>query len=1046
MSWKQASSGLAAANILALAINPAQPLILYAGTATVGLFRSSDGAASWTAVSGGMTATKIWSLAIDPKSPTTVYAATNAGLFKTTDDATTWKAVGGATGGFLSLAIDPETPSTVYAGTAGQILKSVDGAASCQRATTGPMVQAVWALAIDPKTPSTLYMGAQVGMFKSTDGGLSCMASSTGLATQRTFAFAVDPSAPATLYTGSDLGLFKSVDGGNSWTKLVIGVYVANVYSLAFHPGSSTILAGTDAGGWKSTDGGATWSNTLQVMVPFAFAFDPLSPSTVYAVGGAGQNGPTEGAALRSTDAGSTWTIYGDSSAALPVFESVAVQPQAPSSVIVGTDNGIYGIRVHQSGRLEWVTNGGLAGKVVYSLAFDPVSSSTLWAGTDTGGLYKSTDTGVSWNPVSGLPATGVYVLQFDPASHSTFYACTNVGLFKSTDSGTSWTALNAGLTNLVVNAFAILPGSGETLYAGIFGGGVYRFPTPLPTADFTWAGVAVASQLIGFTDRSAGLPISWAWNFGDGGSSTEQYPTHTYAAAGSYPVSLTVTNASGSSTKSLTITVSPAIAGATVTKVIPIVLDVSGVGGARFSSELVLANRGTTASTLQISYFAAAFLGASGSGSITETLGPGRQLDIPDTIAYLRSKDLAIPTGSNQGGTLFVTFLGLSSADVAFAGARTTAPSDGGRAGLAYAGVRVEDGFNGVVYLFGLRENAADRSNLALVNLNNAVPSTLRVTLYSGADGKTTVLPDISLGPGQWTQIGHALSGPGYASGFATVEPVSGPGPFYAYAVFNDNVTSDGSFVPAGPIDWAEVETLPVLVETSTFRSELILTNPYYQPITAKMTYTESLDSSGGSGGVATESFLPQEQKIIPDALNYLRGKGIAIGAAGSGSYAGALSITFTRLGGPTYAFVGARTAAPASGGGQYGLFYMATGTHETAWSEAWIFGLEQNATNRSNLAVVNVGDGGAITYRLDIYNGDTGQLAGSSPTQSLAAGGWFQFSPVLSSYGVANGYVRVVRLTGGSHFIAYGVVNDGATPISGGTNDGSFVAFSNH
>ena len=412
--------------------------------------------------------------------------------------------------------------------------------------------------------------------------------------------------------------------------------------------------------------------------------------------------------------------------------------------------------------------------------------------------------------------------------------------------------------------------------------------------ADFTWAGIPVAGQPFGFTDLSTGNPTSWSWTFGDGGVSTVPYPTHTFAAAGSYQVSLTVTNAAGPNTKTQTVTVAPAIAGSTVTKVVPIVLDVSGVGGARFSTELTLANRGTTAATLQLTYVAATSLGASGSGTVGETLGPGRQIIIPDTLAYLRGKGLTIPTGSNQGGALFVTFEGLSSDAVAFAGARTTAPSAGGRAGLAYSAVRLDDGFTGLVYLFGLRENAADRSNLALVNMNAAVPITLRVTLHAGADGRSTVLPNVMLGPGQWTQIGHVLSSARYADGWATVELVDGPGPFYTYAVFNDNVTSDGSFVPADAAQSGKsVQTLSVLVETSTFQSELVLRSPYAEPITVSMTYVESLTPAGGAGGVAMESLQPYEQKIIPNALDYLRGKGVAIGPKGAGSYAGALQIT---------------------------------------------------------------------------------------------------------------------------------------------------------
>ena len=48
------------------------------------------------------------------------------------------------------------------------------------------------------------------------------------------------------------------------------------------------------------------------------------------------------------------------------------------------------------------------------------------------------------------------------------------------------------------------------------------------------------------FTDLSSGDPISWEWDFGDGSSSTDQNPTHSYVCAGYFDVALTVTNADG--------------------------------------------------------------------------------------------------------------------------------------------------------------------------------------------------------------------------------------------------------------------------------------------------------------------------------------------------------------------------------------------------------------------------------------------------------------------------------------------------------------------
>jgi PKD repeat protein len=80
------------------------------------------------------------------------------------------------------------------------------------------------------------------------------------------------------------------------------------------------------------------------------------------------------------------------------------------------------------------------------------------------------------------------------------------------------------------------------------------------PTAAFTSSPSSGTAPLaVSFTDTSTGAPTSWSWNFGDGGTSTSQNPAHTFTAAGSYPVTLTAQNGSGSDSVSHTVTVNPA-------------------------------------------------------------------------------------------------------------------------------------------------------------------------------------------------------------------------------------------------------------------------------------------------------------------------------------------------------------------------------------------------------------------------------------------------------------------------------------------------------
>jgi PKD repeat protein len=80
------------------------------------------------------------------------------------------------------------------------------------------------------------------------------------------------------------------------------------------------------------------------------------------------------------------------------------------------------------------------------------------------------------------------------------------------------------------------------------------------PAASFTVSTPnPAASSVVVFTDATSGGPTSWTWDFGDGGASTQQNPTHAYANPGSFTVRLTASNASGPSTATLAITVTPA-------------------------------------------------------------------------------------------------------------------------------------------------------------------------------------------------------------------------------------------------------------------------------------------------------------------------------------------------------------------------------------------------------------------------------------------------------------------------------------------------------
>ena len=195
----------------------------------------------------------------------------------------------------------------------------------------------------------------------------------------------------------------------------------------------------------------------------------------------------------------------------------------------------------------------------------------------------------------------------------------------------------------------------------------------------------------------------------------------------------------------------------------VPVVLSAAGINNAFFTSELTLVNRGPSRVVFNFAY-TAAFGGGSGTG--LDELAAGEQRIVPDAIAYLRSLGVPIPESGDQGGTLRITFSGLRSPNDAAVLVRTTTAAPGGRAGLAYAAVPNSALLRGTTYVCGLRQNAEERSNVAIQNAGTEEDGdvVLRLTLISGnpAAPASQTLTDEILSPGTFKQFSGILHSQG--------------------------------------------------------------------------------------------------------------------------------------------------------------------------------------------------------------------------------------------------------------------------------------------
>ena len=552
------------------------------------------------------------------------------------------------------------------------------------------------------------------------------------------------------------------------------------------------------------------------------------------------------------------------------------------------------------------------------------------------------------------------------------------------------------------------------------------------PAADGSVeAGVPVSFVAAG-TASPGGGALAFTWDFGDGSPSVVgTSASHAFGTTGPWIVTLTGVDARGSvatAARAMLVT-RPTLSGATL--VLPVVLETPGAGGSYYTSEVTIASRLAAPVDVLLTYTASV---GGGSGYARLTLGPGEQRVLPGILAWLRGQGLPIPSGtSTRVGTLTAAFSGAASTSGLFLGARTFTADPSGGSGTFGLFYRSASATTDTLTVFGLQQNAAQRSNLALVN-TSGVPIALHA-VFLGPTGQTVSTADAGLGPYGWSQINTPLAG-GAASGVAIVTLASGSGTFSAYGVLNDAVTSDGSFLPPLVADSSPADRLvPIVLSVAGYSSELTLTNLTAAPLALTLKYTASPQLGAGLGsGTGSVTLAPSEQRI-GDAFTLMRQAGIPVPATGDAG--GSLDVRAATGTASSFA-AGARTFIGAPGGGTFGLFYTGLTLAESATSLAYVQGLQQGAAQRSNLAVVNRGDAGdAITLRVT-YVGPAGAPAGAPDTKTLAPGEWAQFNQPLASRGLAAGSAKIERLSGTSRFVAYGVLNDQTN------SDGSYIPMS--
>ena len=268
----------------------------------------------------------------------------------------------------------------------------------------------------------------------------------------------------------------------------------------------NTIYVAAAGGGvWKTTDGGTNWkplTDNQATLNMGSIALAPSNPSIVYAGTGEASTPffdsfPGRGI-LKSTNAGVSWTLLGQSVFDRRSVAKLVVDPASPDTVYAaladfanGATPGNTGIWKSTDGGINWTntTSATVPGDAFVDLVIDPSNAQVLYAaaanpaGNALNSVYKTTDGGAHWAVAGNFPVggnQGRIALAIAPSNGNTLYAAVAdtsnsqlLGVYQTTNAGSTWTSL-AGIPNFAGGqafydlAIGVDPtdASGNTFYA----------------------------------------------------------------------------------------------------------------------------------------------------------------------------------------------------------------------------------------------------------------------------------------------------------------------------------------------------------------------------------------------------------------------------------------------------------------------------------------------------------------------------------------------------------------------------------------------------
>ncbi|HNQ12847.1 MAG TPA: PKD domain-containing protein [Bacteroidia bacterium] len=500
------SAGLAGAGRLNFVrIDPTNNNIIYVGSPSGGLWKSTNAGSSWTTFTDNLPQViGCTDIAIDPVNSNILYMVTgdgdagdtySLGLLKSYDAGLTWNPTGltfsmGNTRLMSKVLINPNNANIILVASSAGIYRSTDAGVTFTNTRTGSFKD----MEFKPGDPNTVYIAGSE-FYVSNDGGVTWTQTTSGLPSATNvsrMAICTTPADPSIVYMIVGLpapgygteGFYRSTNSGASFTKLStpsLGNQQWYDLCIASNPtNASEVIVGGQTQFQKSTNNGSSWTQIAQSTHVDYHDCVYINGTTFYIA--------SDGGLYRTTNNGSSFSNLNNnlSIAQMYGFGHSATNPNL--NIQGWQDNGT---NLHNNG--NWNQTMGGDGMLAF---ISKTNDNNMWGSQYEGSLNRSTNGGNSWQgATSGISEVGAWVTPWieDPVTSNTLWAGF-INVYKSVNGGASWTKMStfsnqSTMSTLNVSAannqiiWAAKPGN---LYLSTNGGSSWSTITNVPAGTIT--------------------------------------------------------------------------------------------------------------------------------------------------------------------------------------------------------------------------------------------------------------------------------------------------------------------------------------------------------------------------------------------------------------------------------------------------------------------------------------------------------------------------------------------------------------------------------